>query len=200
MTVVQSQRETERPQTQLLRLGGWLLLVMVAALVILADQISKAYVAAQLAPGESWMPWDALKPVFRFTHVQNTGAAFGIFPEGGTVFLIIALVVSGIIVYYHRQLPRHAWLLRLGLGLQLGGALGNVIDRVRLGYVVDFLHVEYWPVFNVADSCIVLGVALLALEILREERRLARADQHAGAASARGDAPGDAPEKNAFSR
>lgn len=154
--------------------GRWLALVLVAALAVLADQASKAYVVAHLDLHASWMPLAALEPVFRFTHVHNTGAAFGIFPEGGSVFLLIAVVVSALIVYYYHQLPAGAWLVRLALGLQLGGALGNVIDRVRLGYVVDFLDVAFWPVFNVADSCVVVGVVLLALAVLREERRAVR--------------------------
>ncbi len=151
----------------------WLPLLAVAAATILADQVVKAYVVARLPLHDSWMPLRFIEPVFRFTHVHNTGAAFGIFPEGGAVFLIIAVVVAAIILYYYRQLPDGMLLIRLALGLQLGGALGNVLDRVRLGYVVDFLHVRYWPVFNVADSCIVIGVALLALEMLREERQTA---------------------------
>jgi signal peptidase II len=150
-------------------LGQWLFLLGVAALAILADQITKAYVVAHLALHASWMPLAFLEPIFRFTHVHNTGAAFGLFPEGGSFFLVIAVIVATFIIYYYRQLPAGAWLVRLALGLQLGGALGNVIDRLHRGYVVDFMHLEHWPVFNVADSCIVLGVVLLALEMLIEE-------------------------------
>ncbi len=149
----------------------WLLLACVAALAILTDQISKAYVVRHLDLYESWVPVPALEQVFRFTYVRNTGAAFGLFPQGGAIFLIIAVIVSAFIIYYYRQVPQGGWLLRLALGLQLGGALGNVIDRVRLGYVVDFVDVWRWPVFNVADSCIVIGVGLLLLIMLREERR-----------------------------
>ncbi len=149
----------------------WFLLVSVVALVLLADQISKAYVAAHLPLHDSWAPVQALEEVFRFTHVRNTGAAFGLFPQGGIVFLIIAIIVSVIILYYYRQVPADAWLIRLALGLQLGGALGNALDRLRQGYVVDFFDVSYWPVFNVADSCVVLGVGALVLVMLREERR-----------------------------
>ena len=157
--------------------GQWLLLAAVGLLAILADQITKAYVVAHLALHDSWMPIDAIEPVFRFTHVHNRGAAFGLFPQGGMFFLFVAVIVSGVIIYYYRQIPGQAWLVRLALGLQLGGALGNVIDRVRLGYVVDFFHVEYWPVFNVADSCIVVGVALLALAMLIDEYRAMREKQ-----------------------
>ena len=152
----------------------WLFLLAIAVLAIVADQASKAYVVDSLVLHESWVPVDALESVFRFTHVHNTGAAFGMFPEGGAIFLIIAMIVSVVIVFYHQQMPADAWLMRLALGLQLGGALGNVIDRVRLGYVVDFFDVSFWPVFNVADSCIVVGVTLLAFEMLREEWREAR--------------------------
>lgn len=153
----------------------WLFLILVVALAIGVDQASKAYVVAHLDLHESWMPIDALEPVFRFTHIHNTGAAFGMFPGGGTVFFVIALIVSVVIVYYYRKLPRQVWLARLALGLQLGGAISNnLIDRVRLGYVVDFFNVTHWPVFNVADSCIVIGVALLAFELLREEWRTAQ--------------------------
>lgn len=156
------------------RRGGlryWLLLAGVVLLTIALDQATKAYVAAHLAPYDSWMPLKAIEPVFRFTHVHNTGAAFGIFPGGGGAFLIIALVVSTAIIYFYRQLIGPQILVRLALGLQMGGALGNVIDRLRQGYVVDFFHVEFWPVFNVADSAIVVGVLLLAIEMWRLDRR-----------------------------
>ncbi len=166
---------------------AWLLLFGVAALTIALDQATKAYVAAHLALHESWMPLRVVEPYFRFTHVHNTGAAFGVFPQGGSIFLVIAVVVSLVIVYYYRQMPDGSLLVRLALGLQMGGALGNVIDRVRLGYVVDFLNVRFWPVFNVADSAIVLGVVLLVLEMLRDEYQLARERKRA--------ADGDADQK-----
>ncbi len=150
----------------------WLFLIAVAGLAIVVDQATKAYVVAHLARGESWMPVDAIEPYFRITHVRNSGAAFGIFPGGGQVFLIIAAVISLAILYFYRQLPSGVWLVRTALGLQLGGALGNVIDRLRLDFaVIDFFHVPGFPVFNVADSCISVGVALLALAMLREEWR-----------------------------
>ena len=149
----------------------WLLLLSAVLLVISLDQVTKRYVAAHLAPYDSWMPIKAIEPVFRFTHVHNTGAAFGIFPGGGGVFLVIALFVSSVIIYFYRQLTGPQILVRIALGLQMGGALGNVIDRMRQGYVVDFFHVEFWPVFNIADSAIVIGVILLAIEMWRLDRR-----------------------------
>lgn len=162
-------------------LRQWFVLFGLAALVIVIDQLTKAYVVAHLALHDSWVPVSALEPIFKFTHVHNTGAAFGMFKEGGLIFLIIALIVSFIIIFYYREIPAQAWLMRLALGLQLGGALGNVVDRVRLGYVVDFFNVSLWPVFNVADSCIVVGVILLVLEMLREEWREQQAKKSAAA-------------------
>jgi signal peptidase II len=171
----------------------WLLLFGVASLALLVDQVSKAYVVDHLALHDSWIPFHFLKSIFCLTHVHNTGAAFGIFPDGGDIFLIIAVVVTVIIVYYYRQLPDGALLVRLALGLQLGGALGNAVDRVRLGYVVDFFHVEHWPVFNVADSCIVVGVGLLILEMILEEYRTNKEKR-----SAQPDQPLDSAEKNTY--
>ena len=171
MTSVTHETRSATAATPRRAAGRWLLLFCVAALAILADQASKAYVVRHLGLHESWAPLSALEQVFRFTHVHNTGAAFGLFPQGGVVFLIIAAIVSAVILYYYRQVSSEGWLIRLALGLQLGGALGNVIDRLRLGYVVDFVDAWRWPVFNVADSCVVIGVGLLMLLMLREERR-----------------------------
>jgi signal peptidase II len=167
----------------------WLWLGGVTLFVIVIDQLTKAYVVAHLGYRDSWVPIKAIESIFRFTHVHNTGAAFGMFPEGGLVFLIIAAVVSVIIVIYYHQIPAEAWLARIALGLQLGGALGNVIDRVRLGYVVDFFDVSIWPVFNVADSCIVIGVLLLVLEMLREEWRERQAEKQANDEDTVGERP-----------
>lgn len=158
----------------------WLVLLGVALAVLLADQISKAMVVAFLDPYEVWAPFEVLSPYFTIVHVTNTGAAFGILPEGGTFFMIVALIVVVIIIYFYRQLPEKFWLVRVALGLQLGGALGNLMDRVRLGYVIDFLDFKLspalgWPVFNVADSGIVIGVGLLLLLMWREDRRQASA-------------------------
>ncbi len=172
-------------------LWRWAFLAGVVTTVLTADQLSKAYAVAHLQWGQSWMPLDAVRPFFRFTLTHNTGAAFGLFPQGGAFFLLIALVVAVVILYYYRQLPPQAWLVRLALGLQLGGALGNVVDRLRQGYVVDFLEVPHWPVFNVADSCIVVGVVLLGWVMWREERRAAR--------EAEREDPADSTQRNALS-
>jgi signal peptidase II len=143
---------------------------------LFADQVSKGLVVAQLEEGQSWgiAPW--LAPIVRVTHVTNTGAAFGLFPKLGGAYVVVAAVVIVIILLYSRNLPADRSLVRVSLGLQLGGAAGNLLDRLCRGFVVDFLDVNFWPlkhwpVFNVADASVVVGVALLALMMILEDRR-----------------------------
>jgi len=147
-----------------------------AALVVLVDQISKHLVTTRLAEGQSWSiaPW--LAPIFRITHVTNTGAAFGLFPKFGDFFTVIAVIVIAAIIIYQRYLPDGQWLVRAAMGLQLGGAIGNLVDRLRRGSVVDFIDLNFWPlrewpVSNMADISIVIGVSLLVILMLWEERR-----------------------------
>lgn len=143
-----------------------IILPVVALLTLIADQVSKNLVLSNLDPGQSWNPIAALTRWVSITHVTNTGAAFGLFRDQGSFFTVIAVVVAAAIILYYRQLPAGQWWLKLSLGLQLGGALGNLLDRVRLGYVVDFIDFKIWPVFNLADSAIVIGVAILAYYLL----------------------------------
>jgi signal peptidase II len=145
----------------------WALFFGVAALVLVVDQITKHIVLTQLAVGEMWNPVRFLMPLVRVTHVTNTGAAFGMFREYGVFFAVIAVVVVIGIIGFYRYLPPHQGWLRVSLGLQLGGALGNLLDRIRLGSVVDFIDFRPWPaVFNLADTAIVTGVAILAFFLL----------------------------------
>ncbi len=162
--------------------GKWkkAVLPVVAALTLAIDQISKYLVSTNLQPGESWNPIVSLKNWVSITYVTNTGAAFGLLPEKSLVFVIIAIIVVVAILVYHRHLPQNQWLITISLGLQLGGALGNLVDRLRsvllaegrlierfrYAHVVDFLDFKIWPVFNLADSAIVLGVAILAYYLL----------------------------------
>lgn len=98
----------------------------------------------------------------RLTYVENRGAAFGILQDQTPFFILVGLIVIGVIVASYRYVPEPGRLLNLCLGLQMGGAIGNLVDRIRVGYVVDFIDLTYWPVFNVADSAICVGVAGLA--------------------------------------
>jgi signal peptidase II len=138
-------------------------LALVTAAVVTADQWSKSYVSGYLDTHGG--PVSILGGKVLIDLVHNSGAAFGVLPNQTALFIIIAVgIVTALIVSY-RKLARGPAVLRIGLGLVLGGALGNLADRVRLGYVVDFIDLRWWPVFNVADSCIVVGVALLFLTL-----------------------------------
>lgn len=131
----------------------------VALGIFIFDWITKAIVRANLAIGESWPDDDWL---VKFTHVTNSGAAFGIL-QGQELFLIVtACIAIGAIVFYYMFPPLEHGLLRLALGLQLGGAAGNLLDRLRFGAVTDFVDFPRYPNFNVADSSIVIGLFVIA--------------------------------------
>lgn len=147
------------------------LLLLVMALIVIVDQLTKLWVEIWLPLNRSWAPVESLAPYFKFTHISNTGAAFGLFPAGSGFFIVVAIAVTLFILAYNYVLPANNHLFRLALGLQLGGALGNLIDRLRLGHVTDFLDFGPWPVFNVADTSIVAGVILLGYLLLMEERQ-----------------------------
>lgn len=129
-------------------------------MVTALDQLTKQWATHTLS-GDPLAGPSILWGWVDLTYTTNTGAAFGMLADRGILFLIIGVVVLGVTIAYWRFLPQHRPLLRISLGLQLGGAAGNLIDRVRIGHVVDFIQVKQWPVFNVADSAIVCGVALL---------------------------------------
>ena len=160
--------------SSLWRKAGWWVLPLVAGLVVAADQVTKYLVVSRLGLYESWAPVPELARWFGIHLVTNTGAAFGLFQNGSLLLALVAVAVSVVIVMYYHNLPGGQWLVRLSLGLQLGGALGNLIDRLRVGHVVDFIDVHLWPVFNLADSAIVCGVGLLILLLLREDRSARR--------------------------
>jgi signal peptidase II len=150
-----------------------LLFLALAILVVLLDQATKRLAEDRLErTGVRSVPLPVVGDFLRFTYVENRGAAFGLLQDQTVFFVVVGVVVIGVIAASYRYLPRSGFRLHLALGLQLGGAIGNLIDRVRQGYVVDFVdfgyHSNWWPVFNVADSAIVIGVALLAWNALSE--------------------------------
>ncbi len=153
----------------------YVMLFGISGAVVALDQWSKWFVRSNLAFGESWEPFTLLAPYARFVHWNNTGAAFGMFPQGSLVFTIIAILVTLAIIYYYPQIPRSELALRIALGLQMGGALGNLISRLTIGAVTEFISVGRFPVFNVADSSISIGVAVLLVGMWREERATRRA-------------------------
>ncbi|MGI6576207.1 MAG: signal peptidase II [bacterium] len=138
-------------------------IIVMAVLILALDQVTKLWVQNSMVPQES-IP--LLPGIFHLTYVQNTGAAFGIMKGKTLFFVIITAVVVGFVLYIIPQITKGQLQLRLAMGLLLGGAVGNLIDRVRFGYVIDFFDFRIWPVFNIADSAVVVGVALLFWFIL----------------------------------
>lgn len=139
----------------------------VVLLVLLADQLTKTWIRANLAFGQSL--WDA--GFFQILHVQNTGAAFGIF-KGHSFTITIVDIVGIIVILALVFLLRRRWsfydsrLLRAGMGMVMGGTMGNLIDRLCIGHVTDFLDFKVWPVFNVADSATVVGAIVIAFYLI----------------------------------
>lgn len=142
------------------------MLALVASAAIVADQVTKHVVSSQLALGNETA---AIGP-FSIHHVQNTGIAFGLF-AGATPFVILltAVALTWMLVFFARSGARHP-VLPVALGLLVGGSASNLVDRLRLGHVTDFLDVRYWPAFNLADTFIVVGVLLLLGTMLAGER------------------------------
>jgi len=157
--------------------GKWwnVVFFITTLLVVAADQLSKIWIRSNLGVGQSLFELG----FFRLTHVHNTGAAFGLFRGQSFALTIVALVgVAAILVYallIHRRVPLlDNRLSKTVLGLVLGGTIGNLIDRIHLGYVTDFIDIGVWPAFNIADSAIVVGVIIFAYSL----RSLARGGKH----------------------
>ena len=147
-------------------------LLLPAILIIAVDQITKILVQTHLAYGEIWAPWPAMLPYARIIHWTNTGVAFGLFQGMGWIFSFFAIAISIAIIYYFPKVPRKDWAIRVALVLEMAGAIGNMIDRLRInGAVLDFISIGNFAVFNVADSCITVGVVFLALGIINQDRR-----------------------------
>jgi signal peptidase II len=144
----------------------WLSLAAIVLSAVLADQVTKHVVASNLSLGEAL---HVLGP-FSIRHVQNSGIAFGLFSNAtAAVIVVTAIAVGWMLVYFARSGGRHP-VLPVALGLVIGGSVSNLADRVRLGFVTDFLDFRYWPAFNLADSFIVIGVGILLAALLLAER------------------------------
>ncbi|WHA10498.1 signal peptidase II [Enterococcus montenegrensis] len=146
-----------------------IIFILIAVLLIVVDQLVKGWIVANIALGTS-MP--IIKNVFSLTYFQNTGAAWSMLEGQMSFFALVTTVAVGACSYLLYKNRNGAKLYSLGLSLVLAGALGNFIDRMRLGYVVDMFQTDFvsFPIFNVADSCLVVGVILIFIYILFEER------------------------------
>lgn len=142
----------------------WLFVLSIA--VVILDQFSKYIVVENMALGES-IP--IIEEVFHLTYILNPGAAFGMFAHNRLFFIAIAVIVIGIIIWARREILASPWEVKAGCGLFLGGAIGNLIDRARQGLVIDFFDFRIWPVFNIADIAICIGVGLIIWNLLKTE-------------------------------
>ncbi len=148
----------------------WLALLVVAAAAVVADQLTKWTVVSALALGDGVH----IAGPLAINHVRNTGIAFGLFADAtSAVVVVTAVAVGGMVVFFARSAQRHP-LLPVALGFVLGGSISNLVDRVRLGYVTDFLDIDYWPAFNLADTFITVGVALLFVSFVAADRTSSR--------------------------
>ena len=144
----------------------WLSLGAIVLAAVVGDQVTKHVVASNLSFGEGL---HVVGP-FSIRHVQNSGIAFGLFSNAtAAVIVVTAIAVAWMLVYFARSGARHP-VLPVALGLVIGGSVSNLADRVRLGFVTDFLDFRYWPAFNLADSFIVIGVGILLAALLLAER------------------------------
>lgn len=139
-------------------------LAITAAAIVIIDRLTKLAVVKYMSEMES-IP--IIPGVFHLTYVRNPGAAFGLFPNKTLFFILITLAVVVLIVFFAGRLAKDGLAYQIALGLMLGGALGNLWDRLHGGLVVDFLDFRVWPVFNIADSSLVIGVLLFAFLIIR---------------------------------
>jgi len=150
----------------------YLPLLLIASLIVALDQWTKWLVCTNIPYTGTWLPdgWDWLSPYARIVHWYNSGAAFGIFQNGNTIFSILAFIVITAIIYYYPQVEQGDWTLRLAMSMQLAGAAGNLVDRLVIQKVTDFISVGSFPVFNVADASISVGVVVLILGVWLKER------------------------------
>lgn len=160
---------------------NWLLLVAIVVLVVALDQATKHVVLNTMTLGETRQPIPALAPFFQFTRSENTGSAFGFLPNAGDMFLVIALVVVAAMFVFYPRVPAEGWLTRVGIGLICGGALGNALDRLQHGPVIDFIHYQIpgliSNVSNLADHAIVVGVLLIFIDGWRTDRARRQPEQ-----------------------
>ncbi|MCX5725739.1 MAG: signal peptidase II [Candidatus Saganbacteria bacterium] len=140
---------------------------LIAATCFFLDQLTKFLVRIYIVPGR---PLNIIPGVLNLTYIKNVGAAFGIL-YGQTYFLLaVGVAVMAAVLYYHFRVPRDQKLIHVSLALIFGGSLSNFLDRLLNGYVMDMIDIRFWPVFNIADTVIVIGVAILLYEILTEKK------------------------------
>ncbi len=151
-------------------------LFLISTLVIVVDQITKAVVRQNLALGEAWPPIPAIGDFFRFLYWQNRGAAFGTLQNAGSILTVVRIAIAVFIIVFYQKTEIKDMLVKVSLSLMLGGAVGNLVDQFTLGFVTDFIAVGRFPIFNVADSCVTIGVGLMLLDMLIKEKKGSKSD------------------------
>jgi len=146
-------------------------LLLTAFPVVLIDQISKLMVQGSIELHGRPVP--VIKGLLNIVHWQNNGAAFGILKGMNSIFIVIIIIAIGFIFLYYRNFRYNLW-MKISLGFLLGGALGNLIDRIRIGYVIDFIRIGvnsyWWPAFNLADASVCVGAVMLIVHMLQRRR------------------------------
>lgn len=143
------------------------MLLLISLAVLLLDQMVKRLIMSDMPLG---MSIPVLPGIFHITYIQNPGAAFGILAQQRWLFIAVGFLFMGAAVVFRRRLRRESRWMQCGVALLLGGAVGNLVDRILWGAVVDFLDFRVWPVFNIADISIVVGVGCMMYALLRQEK------------------------------
>lgn len=167
--------ETQLASKPLLK-PGVVVVAIVAVIVFVLDQFTKYLVVQQIGMGNAWQPFAGMGWL-RIIGSYNTGTACGYFPEASILFTLAPFFILAIVVWFYRSQKSPSWLLSIGVGLIIGGAFGNLVDRLRLGYVVDFVQVGTFPIFNVADAAVSTAVVIMLLWSLREDSSRAAAGE-----------------------
>lgn len=145
----------------------WLVPLALGLAVLGVDQASKRWAVAALGPNPRDHTITLVGDWFNLVYTRNTGIAFGLFQNRAGLFTATAIVITiGALYVYATYLPNHSAWVQTAMGLVLGGAVGNILDRLRVGYVIDFISIGWWPVFNLADSAITVGVTMLAIYLI----------------------------------
>ena len=138
---------------------------LVLIIIVLFDQWFKILIERGFNPGQS-IP--VIEDYFHLTYVRNTGAAFGLFQDNNFILIVFSMLVIVFFIFFIKYQAPDSIAAKISTGLIIGGALGNIIDRIRLGFVIDYLDFQVWPVFNLADTAIVIGAIMLIIVFLRE--------------------------------
>ena len=139
---------------------------ILVVLIVVLDQLSKSYIQANMKLGES-IP--IVPDVFHITYILNPGAAFGLFANQTFFFIALAVAMMLAVIYFYPAIKRESAWMKVGIGLLVGGAIGNLVDRIQIGKVVDFFDFRIWPIFNVADIGIVCGALIIIAAAIWEK-------------------------------